>query len=91
MVVLTSNTSHRRLDLGRLIMVPLATLMLIAGAMVLSRPSDAGTLRWIGTALVAVFYAVIIWAYLRRGPANLDEVREAKKRMHTFQFGDVKS
>jgi hypothetical protein len=27
---------------------------------------------------------------LRRGPANLDEVREAKKRMHTFQFGDVK-
>lgn len=27
---------------------------------------------------------------LRRGPADLDAVREAKKRMHTFQFGDVK-
>ena len=28
---------------------------------------------------------------LRRGPADMDAVREAKKRMHTFQFGDVKS
>lgn len=27
---------------------------------------------------------------LRRGHADLDAVREAKKRMHTFQFGDVK-
>lgn len=27
---------------------------------------------------------------LRRGPADLAAVREAKKRMHTFQFGDVK-
>ena len=71
MVVPTAvSAPSRRLDLGRLVMVPMATLMLIAGAMVLRQPSDAGTLRWIGTALVAVFYAVIIWAYLRRGPAK---------------------
>lgn len=27
---------------------------------------------------------------LRRGPADLEAVREAKKRRHTFNFGDVK-
>jgi protein-S-isoprenylcysteine O-methyltransferase Ste14 len=64
---------HRRLDAGRLIMVPAATMMLIVDAMVLAQSHGngfAGTLRWIGTALVAAFYAVIIWAYLRRGPAR---------------------
>jgi protein-S-isoprenylcysteine O-methyltransferase Ste14 len=64
---------HRRIDAGRLIMVPAATLMLLVDAMVLTHSNGngfAGTLRWIGTALVAAFYAVIIWAYLRRGPAR---------------------
>jgi protein-S-isoprenylcysteine O-methyltransferase Ste14 len=60
---------HRRLDVGRLIMVPGATLMLCADAYILTHGS-AGALRWIGNALVAVFYALIIWAYLRRGPAK---------------------
>lgn len=27
---------------------------------------------------------------LKRGPADLDAVRAAKKRLHSFQFGDVK-
>jgi protein-S-isoprenylcysteine O-methyltransferase Ste14 len=66
-------TAQRRLDVGRLIMVPAATLMLCADAMVLTQsagPGTAGTLRWTGNALVGAFYAVIIWAYLRRGPAK---------------------
>jgi len=64
---------HRRLDAGRLIMVPAATMMLVVDAIVLTQSNGnglAGALRWIGTALVAAFYAVIIWAYLRRGPAR---------------------
>jgi protein-S-isoprenylcysteine O-methyltransferase Ste14 len=68
-----TNPVHRKLDIGRLIMVPAATLMLIAGAMVLTRSAGnglTGTLHWISNALVAIFYAVIIWAYLRRGPAK---------------------
>jgi protein-S-isoprenylcysteine O-methyltransferase Ste14 len=66
-------SAQRRLDAGRLIMVPGATLMLLADAVVLYHSSGngaAGTLRWVGNALVAAFYAVIIWAYLRRGPAK---------------------
>ncbi|MEI8411418.1 MULTISPECIES: methyltransferase family protein [unclassified Kribbella] len=64
---------HRRIDAGRLIMVPAATMMLVVDAIVLAHADGTGitgTLRWIGTALVAAFYAVIIWAYLRRGPAK---------------------
>jgi protein-S-isoprenylcysteine O-methyltransferase Ste14 len=67
------DSRRRRLDVGRLIMVPAATLMLFADAIVLTQSSGdglAGTLRWVGNALVGVFYAVIIWAYLRRGPAK---------------------
>jgi len=60
---------HRRLDVGRLVMVPGATLMLCADAYILTHTTTS-TLRWIGNALVAVFYALIIWAYLRRGPAK---------------------
>ena len=57
--------AHRRLDAGRLIMVPGATLMLCAGPIVLTQSTGhgaAGTLRWIGNALVAAFYGLIIWA-----------------------------
>ncbi|MEU4604433.1 methyltransferase [Kribbella sp. NPDC023972] len=50
-------------------MVPAATMMLCVDVIVLAQ-SHANGLRWIGTALVAAFYAVIIWAYLRRGPAK---------------------
>ncbi|MEU4194817.1 isoprenylcysteine carboxylmethyltransferase family protein [Kribbella sp. NPDC026611] len=57
------------MDLGRLVMVPGAVLMLCADAYLLTH-SGAGSLRWFGNALVAVFYALIIWAYVRRGPAK---------------------
>ena len=66
-------TEQRRLDVGRLIMVPAASMMLFVDAIALTHSNGdgfAGTLRWLGTALVAAFYAVIIWAYLRRGPAK---------------------
>jgi protein-S-isoprenylcysteine O-methyltransferase Ste14 len=73
--VTTPKPAHRRLDVGRLIMVPAATMMLFADAFVLyhyhwNSNGFAGTLRWVGTALVAAFYAMIIWAYLRRGSAK---------------------
>jgi protein-S-isoprenylcysteine O-methyltransferase Ste14 len=62
-----------RMDGGRLVMVPAATMMLGSDTVVLAESAgsgSAGSLRWIGTALVAAFYALIIWAYLRRGPAR---------------------
>src|SRR5262245_2430684 len=71
--VTTLKPARRRLDVGRLIMMPAATMMLLADAIALMHSHGsgfAGTLRWIGTALVAAFYAVIVWAYLRRGPAK---------------------
>jgi protein-S-isoprenylcysteine O-methyltransferase Ste14 len=62
-------------DLGRLIMVPAAALMLVvdlraqvATAMNVG-VSVAAMPRWLSAALVCVFYALIIWSYLRRGPA----------------------
>lgn len=63
---------ERRLDVGRLIMVPCATMMLVDTiALAHSTGSGlAGSLRWAGSALVAAFYALIIWAYVRRGPAK---------------------
>ena len=64
---------ERKLDLGRLIMVPCATLMLVVDTVALAHTTSgglAGSLRWTGSALVAAFYALIIWAYVRRGPAK---------------------
>jgi protein-S-isoprenylcysteine O-methyltransferase Ste14 len=71
--VATPRPARHKLDVGRLIMVPAATMMLIADCIALVHSHGdgfAGTLRWIGTFLVAAFYALIIWAYLRRGPAR---------------------
>jgi len=65
-------SGRARLDLGRVIMVPAATLMLtfdlttqLHGGAV----SAAGALRSLGTLLVCAFYLLMIWCYLRRGPA----------------------
>ncbi|MFG1912546.1 methyltransferase family protein [Kribbella sp. NPDC048928] len=59
-----------RVDVGRLVMVPCATLMLCADALVLAQSSGTGALRWVGDVMVMTFYALIIWAYLRREPAK---------------------
>src|SRR5258707_9816729 len=72
---MTSVSSRRNLDVGRLVMVPAAVLMLIvdvhaqvAGTTVAA--SSAGeVLRGFSAFLVCAFYALILWCYLRRGPA----------------------
>src|SRR5258708_32195258 len=72
---MTSVSSLRNLDVGRLVMVPAAVLMLIvdvhaqvAGTTVAA--SSAGeVLRGFSASLVCAFYALIVWCYLRRGPA----------------------
>src|ERR1035441_1464361 len=58
-----------RLDLGKVIMVPAAAVMLLVDLTVLTRNSAAGILARLGTLLVCAFFLLIIWCYLRRGPA----------------------
>ena len=60
---------RRRPDLGRMIMVPLAAGFLVFDAAALARGSR-DPLHWLGTALVCGFYALMLWCYLRRGPAR---------------------
>jgi protein-S-isoprenylcysteine O-methyltransferase Ste14 len=65
-------SGRRRLDLGRLVMVPAAAVILLADVSALGRGGASGVtgvLRLIGEALVIAFYALMIWCYLRRGPA----------------------
>src|SRR5258706_5697064 len=72
---MTSVSSRRNLDVGRLMMVPAAILMLIVdghwqGAAMAAAPSSGGeVLRRFSALLVCAFYAVIVWCCLRRGPA----------------------
>jgi protein-S-isoprenylcysteine O-methyltransferase Ste14 len=60
---------RRSVDLGRLIMVPAAAVMLLLDFAALSRGGSTAAIRWPGAALVCAFYLLIIWNYLRRGPA----------------------
>jgi len=68
-------SARRRLDVGRLLMVPAAALMLIfdlhaqVAAAIAATASAAGILRGVSAAFVCAFYTLIIWSYLRRGPA----------------------
>ena len=65
-------SGRRRLDIGRLIMVPAFAGILVADSFGLDRGTHAGSagvLRTIGAVLVLAFYALVIWCYLRRGPA----------------------
>lgn len=68
---MTTDPARTRPDLGRLIMVPAAVLLLLVdlAALAHSAGGTAGALHWLGTVLVCAFYALIIWCYLRRGPA----------------------
>ena len=59
-------------DTGKLLMVPVAATILAIDVMSLLRhrgPGADGAFRTAGDVLVIVFYAVLIWCYLRRGPA----------------------
>jgi protein-S-isoprenylcysteine O-methyltransferase Ste14 len=60
----------RRPDYGRLIMIPTAAGFVVLDAAALVRGSGGDPLHWVSTGLVCAFYAVIIWCYLRRGPAS---------------------
>ena len=62
----------RRADLGRLIVVPLVTMLLVSELIRLAHRGGqgaTGALGWLTTTLICAFYAMIIWFYLRRGPA----------------------
>jgi protein-S-isoprenylcysteine O-methyltransferase Ste14 len=65
-------SGRRRLDAGRLIMVPAMSVILLVNLSNLSHGSAsgaAGVLRQVGTVLTCAFYALVIFCYLRRGPA----------------------
>jgi len=59
-------------DIGKLIMVPTACVIFVADLSALRHHGISGAdgvLRSFGAILVLLFYAVMIWCYLRRGPA----------------------
>jgi protein-S-isoprenylcysteine O-methyltransferase Ste14 len=61
-----------RFDAGRVIMVPVMAVILIAEFPGLEHHGASGALgvlRSAGAALALAFYALVIWCYLRRGPA----------------------
>jgi protein-S-isoprenylcysteine O-methyltransferase Ste14 len=65
-------SGRARFDVGRLLMVPAFAAILIIDMSELGhhRGSGAdGVLRYLSAGLVLVFYAVLIWCYLRRGRA----------------------
>jgi protein-S-isoprenylcysteine O-methyltransferase Ste14 len=53
-----------------MIMIPLAIGFVVFDAAALVAESGRSPLHWASTALVCAFYALIIWCYLRRGPAS---------------------
>jgi protein-S-isoprenylcysteine O-methyltransferase Ste14 len=70
-VILT--TGRCRIDVGRVVMVPAACAILFVDAFSLVHgASSDGTdaLRSVGAVLVLAFYVVLIWCYMRRGPAT---------------------
>src|SRR5690242_6245243 len=65
-------SGRRRLDVGRLAMVPAMSVILLVNLSSLHHggaSGAAGVLRLIGTVLTCAFYALVIFCYLRRGPA----------------------
>jgi protein-S-isoprenylcysteine O-methyltransferase Ste14 len=65
-------SGRRRLDVGKLIMVPAAAEILFANLYSLVHTGVSGTagaLRLMNAVLTVAFYALVIWCYLRRGPA----------------------
>lgn len=62
-----------RADLGRLIMIPGAAVMMTLDIIALghgARGGDTGGPWWLETGLVCAFYLLIIWCYLRRRQAT---------------------
>jgi protein-S-isoprenylcysteine O-methyltransferase Ste14 len=65
--------THAATDTGKMVMVPLAALVLAIDilSLIYRRQGSgvAGLLGYVGEVLAIVFYAVLIWCYLRRNPA----------------------
>jgi protein-S-isoprenylcysteine O-methyltransferase Ste14 len=59
-----------RVDIGRIVMVPAAAIVLLLDLMALAGRGGGSALRWAGTLLAVAFYLLVIWCYLRRGPAR---------------------
>jgi protein-S-isoprenylcysteine O-methyltransferase Ste14 len=68
----TQDSRRRRPDIGRLLMVPFVTALLIANAarVVTTGMVDLDPVAFAGAALTAAFYALVLWAYARRSPAR---------------------
>jgi len=56
-------------DRGRLVVVPLVALLLLSDLWRLAYHGASSVLGWLTTLLICSFYALIVWCYLRRGPA----------------------
>ena len=75
---MSAAATRRRADVGRLIMIPTAGVILTLDLIALGHGSGghgsgggaAGALKWLATALVCAFYFLVIWCYLRRGQAT---------------------
>jgi protein-S-isoprenylcysteine O-methyltransferase Ste14 len=69
---MADDAGKSRMDIGKLIMVPGAAVMLAFDLASLAHHGASGTagvLQWLGVVGVCAFYALIIGSYLRRGPA----------------------
>jgi protein-S-isoprenylcysteine O-methyltransferase Ste14 len=65
-------SGHRRVDIGRLLMIPaVATILFVDASKLGSHEAHGatGALRALGGVLIILFYAITIWCYLRRRPA----------------------
>jgi protein-S-isoprenylcysteine O-methyltransferase Ste14 len=62
-----------RVDLGRMIMIPGAAIVLVLDLIALAHGHRSGApavLQWLAAVGVCAFYGLIIWCYLRRRPAS---------------------
>ncbi len=66
---MAADSISARPDLGRIVMVPVAAVLLVLDVAAATQHGGSGLLRWPGAVLACAFYALIIWCYLRRGPA----------------------
>jgi protein-S-isoprenylcysteine O-methyltransferase Ste14 len=67
---MASDSVKIRVDIGRIAMVPAAAIVLLLDLMALAGRGGGSALRWAGTLLAVAFYVLVIWCYLRRGPAR---------------------
>jgi protein-S-isoprenylcysteine O-methyltransferase Ste14 len=67
---MAAESIRARPDLGRILMIPAAAVVLLLDLMTLVGRGGGSALRWAGTLLAVAFYVLVIWCYLRRGPAR---------------------